>query len=158
MKQIKDGKFYKVVQPFFKTTQTLENINVSLLYYNSLHCILDQGKIEFYLNTNLLILLLCFVYKHSSVEIKPELQKNVLKFGYEINYRYEGMLAYSFNRIYVVTQFILPTMNDLKLSPINYNKECKYLHDLDNKNSDKIKENMRFTFLLCKTKTIHVLL
>ena len=70
---------------------------------------------EFYLHTNSLVLLLCFIYKHSSVEIKPELQKNVLKFGYGINYKYEGILAHSFNRFYVVTKFILPTMNDLKL-------------------------------------------
>ena len=58
---------------------------------------------DFYLHTNLLILLLCLIYKHSSVAIKPELQKNVLKFGYGINYKYEGMLVYSFDRFYVAT-------------------------------------------------------
>ena len=121
----------------------LENIYVSLLYYNSLHCILNQGKMEFYLHTNLLILLLCFIYQHSSVEIKPELQKNGLKFSYGINYKYEEMLAYSFDRFYVVTKFILPTMNDLKLSPIKYDKEYKYLHDLDDKENDQIKANIR---------------
>ena len=78
---------------------------------------------DFYYCTNLLIILLCFIYKHSSVEIKPELQKNALKLGYRINYKYEGMLAHLFNRFYVVTKFILPTMNDLKLSPIKYDKE-----------------------------------
>ena len=97
---------------------------------------------EFYLHTNLLILLLCFIYKHSSVKIKPELQKNVLKFGYGINSIYEGMLSHSFDRFSVVTKFILPTMNDLKLSPIKYDKECKYLHDVDDKDSEQIKENI----------------
>ena len=29
-------------------------------------------------------------------------------------------------------------MNDLKLSPIKYVIECKYLHDLDDKNSEQI--------------------
>ena len=97
---------------------------------------------DFHLHTNLLILLLCFIYKHSSVKIKPELQKNVLNLGYEVDYKYEGMLAYSFDRFYVVTKFILPTMNDLKLSPIRYNKECNYFHDLDEKDSEQIKENI----------------
>ena len=32
---------------------------------------------DFCLHTNVLILLLCFTYKHSSVEIKPELQQNL---------------------------------------------------------------------------------
>ena len=113
---------------------------------------------DFYVHTNLLLLLLCFIYKDSSVKTKPELQKNVLKSGYGINYNYEGMLAHSLDRFFVATKFILPTMNDLELSPIKYSKECKYLHDLDNKDNEQNKENMRFTFLLCKTKTIHVLL
>ena len=66
-----------------------------------------------------------------------------MKFGYGINYKYEGMLAHSFDRFYVITKFILPTMDDLKLSPIKYNKECNYLHNLDDKDNDQIKENIR---------------
>ena len=27
----------------------------------------------------------------TSIEIRPELQKNILNFGYGINYKYEGM-------------------------------------------------------------------
>ena len=50
-----------------------------------------------------------------------------LKFGYGINCKYEGKLAYLFDRFYAVTKFILPMMDDLKLSLINYDKECKYL-------------------------------
>ena len=57
------------------------------------------------------------------MEIRPELQKNILKCGYGINYKYEGMLAHSFDRFYVVTKFILPTLDDLKLSPIRYDKD-----------------------------------
>ena len=52
------------------------------------------------------------------MEIKPELQRHILKFGYGTNYKYEGMLAYSFDRFYVITKFVLPTLDDLKLSPI----------------------------------------
>ena len=59
------------------------------------------------------------------------------------------MLAHSFDRFYVVTKFILPTMNDLKLSPIKYYKECKYLHDLDDKDNEQIKENIRDILYYC---------
>ena len=52
------------------------------------------------------------------------------------------MLAHSFDRFYVVTKFILPTMDDLKLSSIKYNKECNYLHNLDNKDNQQIKESI----------------
>ena len=33
---------------------------------------------------------------------------------YGINYKYEGMLAHSFDRFYVIAQFVLPTLYDLK--------------------------------------------
>ena len=69
------------------------------------------------------------------------------------------MLAHSFNRFYVVTKFILPTMNDLKLSPVTYDKECKYRHDLDNKDNEQIKENTRDLLSYCaKLRPYNVLL
>ena len=46
------------------------------------------------------------------------------------------MLAHSFDRFYVVTKFILPMMDDLKLSLINYDKDCKYLNYLDDDDDD----------------------
>ena len=65
-----------------------------------------------------------------------------------INYKYGGMLAHSFDRFYVVTKFILPTLNDLKLSPIRYDKECTYMQQIDDQDNDHIKENIkRITFL-----------
>ena len=102
---------------------------------------------------------------YTSIEIKPELQKNILKFSYRINYRYEGMLTYSFDRFYVVTKFILPTMGDVKLSPIKYDKECKYLSDLDDNDNEQIKSNikdlitysvkLRPFMAFCKCKSMH---
>ena len=74
---------------------------------------------------------------------QTRIAKNVLKFGYGIDYKYEGMLAHSFDRFYVATKFILPMMDDLKISPITYHKECNYLHNLDNKDNDQTKENIR---------------
>ena len=59
----------------------------------------------------------------------PELRKNVLNFGYRINFKYEGMLAHSCDRIHLVTKFILPPANDLKSLAINFNETCKYLQE-----------------------------
>ena len=73
------------------------------------------------------MILLCLSHRYFSVEIKLELQRNILKFGYGMNYKYERMLAHSFDGFYVVTKFILPTLDDLKLSPIGYDNKCKYL-------------------------------
>ena len=75
----------------------------------------------------ILTILLCLSSRYSSVEIRPELQGNILKFGYGINYKYEGILAHSFDQFYVVPNFILPTFDDLKLSPIRYDKENTYI-------------------------------
>ena len=59
------------------------------------------------------------------------------------------MLAHSFHRFYVVTKFILPTMDNFKLSPIKYDKECNYLHYLDDQDNDQIKENIKDLHLYC---------
>ena len=58
------------------------------------------------------------------------------------------MLAHSFERFYIVTKFILSMMDDLELSPI-YDKECNYLHNLDDENNDQIKENMKDLLSFC---------
>ena len=70
---------------------------------------------------------ICYFYQSTSTKIKPELKKNTLNFGCGINYKYEGMLACSFDRFYVVTKFILPSIGDLKFSTLNYDNTCAYL-------------------------------
>ena len=37
-------------------------------------------------------------YMGTSIKIGPELQRNILNFGYGINYKYEGMLVHSFDK------------------------------------------------------------
>ena len=98
----------------------------------------NEGKMKFHLYI-ILSILLCLSSRYSSVEIRLELQKNILKFGYGINYKYEGMLAHSFDRFYVITKFILPTLDNLKLSPIRYDKYCTYIHNLDDQDNEQIK-------------------
>ena len=62
------------------------------------------------------------------IKFSPELQKNILKFGYGINYKYEDMLAHSFDRFYIVTKFMLPSMGDLKFSELNFDHTCAYMN------------------------------
>ena len=50
------------------------------------------------------------------------------------------MLAHSFDRFYVITKFILPTLDDLKLSPIRYEQECSYIWQIDDQDDDQIKQ------------------
>ena len=59
------------------------------------------------------------------------------------------MLAHSFERFYVVTKFILPNLDDLKLSTIGYDRECKYFQDLDDQNDEIIKQNIKDVLLYC---------
>ena len=61
------------------------------------------------------------------IKIKPELQKNILSFGYGINYKYEGMLVHSFDRFHVFTKFMLPVIGDIKFSRLNFDDTCAYM-------------------------------
>ena len=65
-------------------------------------------------------------YRSASIEIRPKPQRNILNFGYSINYKYEGMLLHSFDRFYVVTKFMLPMIGDLKFSKLDFNYTCAY--------------------------------
>ena len=76
-----------------------------------------------------------------------------MEFGYRSNYKYEGTLVHLFDRFYVVTKFILPMMDDLKLSLINYGKECKYLSDLDDNANEQIKTNIKDLITYCAKLT-----
>ena len=67
-----------------------------------------EGKMKFYLY----YIFICSFYQCTSTKIKPELE-NILKLGYGINYKYESMLVHLFDRFYVLTKFILPSMGDL---------------------------------------------
>ena len=80
------------------------------------------------LHLSIVIILIC-VYGYTMIEMSPELKKNVLKFGYGINYKYEGTLSLSFDRFYVVTKFELPGIEALKWKTISHNSDCKYLDD-----------------------------
>ena len=39
---------------------------------------------------------------YTTIDIMLELKKNILNFGYEINFKYERMLSHSLDRFYVL--------------------------------------------------------
>ena len=43
----------------------------------------------------------------------------------------------------LLQKFILPTLDDLRLSPIKYDKECNYVHDLGDQDNEQIKQNIK---------------
>ena len=60
------------------------------------------------------------------------------------------MLAHSFDRFCVITKCVLPTLDDLKVSPIKYDKECNYLRNLDNDDDDdQFKQNIKDLLFYC---------
>ena len=77
-------------------------------------------------------------YLDTSIEIRPELQRNILT-GYGINYKYEGMLAHSFDRFYVVTNFTLPMIGDLKFPKLDYDYTCAHMKKEYASNTDSRK-------------------
>ena len=56
-----------------------------------------QGKMKLFV-----FLLFVILVISDAIKFNPELQKNILKFGYGINYKYEGMLAHSFDRFFIL--------------------------------------------------------
>ena len=76
---------------------------------------------------------------NSAVDIMPELKRNILNFGYGVNFKYEGMLPHSCDRFYIVTKFELPKMKDLKLATFKFDFECSYAnHTNSNTNYAKL--------------------
>ena len=79
------------------------------------------------------------VYESSAVDIMLELKRNILNFGYGVNFKYEGMLSHSFDRFYIVTKFELPKMKDLKLATFKFDFECSYANHMTTSNTNYVK-------------------
>ena len=59
------------------------------------------------------------------------------------------MLVHSFDRFYVVTKFILPTIGGLNFSKLNYDNTCAYLDNKNIHNNDS-KKHMLDLMMFCK--------
>ena len=89
-----------------------------------------------------IFMLFCVIFQFyfgATIEIRPDLQRNILNFGYGINYKYEGKLVHSFNRFYVVTTFMLPTIGDLKFLKLDFDYACMYMKKEYTPNTDSRK-------------------
>ena len=86
----------------------------------------------------LLLLLVTLVCGTSTVSIRPKLKQNILRFGYRVNFRYEDMLAHSFDRFYVVTRIEIPKVSDLNLTVFQFNYNCSHVQILKKTPSSKL--------------------
>ena len=58
----------------------------------------------------------------------PELKKDVLYFGYGVNFKYEGMLTHSFDRFYVVAKYEIPKVEHLQFTTFVFALMCNHLN------------------------------
>ena len=80
-----------------------------------------HSEVPRYINVAVMLGLFSFIVVNESLSInnlmfckENNTPISILKFGYGINCKYEGMLVHSFDRFYVVTKFILPSIKDLE--------------------------------------------
>ena len=66
------------------------------------------------------------------------------------------MLAHSFDTFYVVTKFILSTVEDLKFSTLNFNSNCEYLKESDGEQIAESKQHARDLVTYCRKVRPHV--
>ena len=101
---------------------------------------LYQGKMA------ILLFLITLVCGTSAVSIMPESKHNVLRFGYGVNFRYEGMLAYSFNRFYVVTRIEIPKVLDLNLTLFQFDYNCSHVTNIEKDTSFQVPSTIKDMF------------
>ena len=61
-----------------------------------------------------------------TINVMPELKKNVLNFGYGANFKYEGILMHSFDKFYVVTKYEIPKVEHLQFTTFTFDLTCNY--------------------------------
>ena len=87
----------------------------------------------------LTLCLLLFVYDYSAIDIMPELKRNIVNFGYGVNFKYEGMLSHSFDQFYILMKFELPKTKDIRLATFKFDFACSYAnHTSTNTNYEKL--------------------
>ena len=68
------------------------------------------------------------LHKVFTIDVMPELKKNVLNFGYGANFKYEGMLTHSFDRFYVVVKYEIPKVEHLQFTIFTFDLMCNHLN------------------------------
>ena len=81
----------------------------------------------------------------------PELKHNILRFGYGVNFRYEGMLSYSFDRFYVVSKIEIPKVSDMNLTLFQFDYNCSHVVNIEKGTNFKIPSTIKEMFnVYCK--------
>ena len=99
----------------------------------------------------ILLLLVTLVCGTSAVSIMPELKENILRLGYRVNFRYEGMLAHSFERFYVITRIEIPKVSDLNLTVFQFDYNCSHVINIEKYTKFKVPGTIKDMFkVYCK--------
>ena len=78
-----------------------------------------------------LILIVVCMCGTSAISIMLELKYNILRLGYGVNFRYEGMLSHSFDRYYVVMKIEIPKESDLNLTLFLFDYNCSHVVNIE---------------------------
>ena len=106
-----------------------------------------------------LLFLIALVCGTSIVSIMSELKHNVLRFGYGVNFRYEGMLVHSFDRFYVVTRIAIPKVSDLNLTLFQFDYNCSHVTNIEKDTSFKVPITIKDMFkVYCKNIILYMYL
>ena len=63
-----------------------------------------------------------------TIDVMPEIKKNILNFRYSANFKYEGMLTHSFDRFYVVAKYEIPKVEHLQFTTFSFDITCNHLN------------------------------
>ena len=97
------------------------------------------------------ILIILCVCGSSAVSIMLELKHNILRFGYGVHFRYEGMLSHSFDRFYIVTKIETPKVSDLNLTLFQFDYNCSHVVNIEKGTRFKILSTIKEMFdIYCK--------
>ena len=94
----------------------------------------------------LYLLLSILVSGTSAVSIMLELKQNILRFGYGVNFRYEGMLAHLFDKFHVVTRIEIPKVSDLNLTVFQFDYNCSHVTHIEKDTKFKIPNTIKDMF------------
>ena len=93
---------------------------------------------------------LILLHKVFTIDVMPELKKNVLNFGYGVNFKYEGMLTHSFHRFYVVAKFEIPKVEHLQFTTFTFDLMCNHLNISKKKLPIKIYKTLQTNCPICE--------
>ena len=99
---------------------------------------------------SLILTILCMCGT-SAISIMLELKHNILRLGYGVNFRYEGMLSHSFDIFYIVMKIEIPKVLDLNLTLFQFDYNCSHVVNIEKGTRFKIPSTIKEMFdVYCK--------